>query len=72
MLGALYEATGHHETGFYFAGAMLLMSGELIFFLNGVKHLREKEERVTQNNYFKDTDNGIGQEKTWLLQRLEE
>ena len=51
---------------------MLLMSGVLIFFLNGVKHLREKEERVTQNNYFKDTDNSIGQEKTWLLQRLEE
>ena len=55
FLGALYEATGTHEAGFFFAGAMVLISGMLVLFLNGAKHLQEKEERVPQDNYSTST-----------------
>ena len=58
LLGALYEVSGTHKNGFYFAGAMLLISGLLVFFLFGVKHQHGKEERLTQD---------IDHEKTWLL-----
>ena len=37
LLGALYEATGNHEAGYYFAGAVLLSSAMLVFLII-VKH----------------------------------
>ena len=43
FLGALYETTGNHESGFYFAGALLLISGMLVFFLIIIKHLSRGE-----------------------------
>ena len=37
--------------GFYFAGAMILTSSVLVFFLKAVKHQSEIEERVAQDTY---------------------
>ena len=37
--------------GFYFAGAMILTSSVLVFFLKGVKQQSEIEERVVQDTY---------------------
>ena len=37
--------------GFYFAGAMILTSSVLVFFLKAVKHQSEIEERVVQDTY---------------------
>ena len=51
LVGALYETTGDHESGFYLAGALLLISGMSVFFLIIVKHLSIKEgEREEANN----------------------
>ena len=51
LLGAFHEATGNHEAGFYSAGAMILISGILVLFINGIRHLSEKG--VTQDSYSK-------------------
>ena len=51
LLGALHESTGNHEAGFYSAGAMILISGILVLFINGIRHLSEKG--VTQDSYSK-------------------
>ena len=53
LLGAFHESTGNHEAGFYLAGAMILISGILVLFINGIRHLSEKE--VTKDSYSKDT-----------------
>ena len=67
-LGALYETTGNHESGFYFAGALLLISGMLVFFLITVKHLsREEAEGEEHNN--SDVTNKLVQ-STLILQSM--
>ena len=58
-LGAIHEATGNHEIGFDFAGAMVITSSLLIFTLNRVD---AKSKRV---NYAESCDKML--HSTFLL-----
>ena len=52
FIGAICDATEDHDTGFYFAGAVILLSALLVFSLCVTKHLNEKEEGMTQNENY--------------------
>jgi len=48
IVGAFHDATGNHDLGFYFAGAIVTAPGFLLFLIPWIKHtlLRKKEEIV--------------------------
>ena len=43
--GALYDAIGNYESGFYFAGAMIFISGVMLFILPWMERRKEKRMR---------------------------
>ena len=67
-LGALYETTGNHESGFYFAGALLLTSGMLVFPLIIVKHLSSQEGDLEEANNSNVTNNLL--KSTLIIQSM--
>ena len=52
LIGAIRDATGDHDSGFYFSGSVMLLSALMVFSLCVAKHLNEKEERMTQNENY--------------------
>ena len=64
-LGAIFDATGTHDGGFYFAGVAILTSSLLVFFLNVMKQYIEKDdEGVTYHNYSTEVENTCIQHPT--------
>ena len=66
--GALHEATGNHNTGFYFAGASVLIAGMLLFLLKGATHQGEIEKEESQDDYSKMLQSTFNIQSTILMQ----
>ena len=43
--GALYDAIGNYESGFYFAGTMIFISGVMLFVLPWMERKRDERRR---------------------------
>ena len=56
LSGAFYEGTGNHDIGFYFAGAMVFISGVLVLLLTRLKHQKEEREEKMQDTYAESTN----------------
>lgn len=47
IIGALYDASGDYDAGFYFAGAMIFVSGAMLFALPALQR-RQQERKVKE------------------------
>ena len=53
MIGAFFDATGDYDAGFYFAGAMMFVSGIMLFLLPMIKqveHVPKEEGPCSQSS----------------------
>ena len=53
MIGAFFDATGDYDAGFYFAGAMMFVSGIMLFLLPMIKqveHVPKEEGPYSQSS----------------------
>ena len=49
ILGALYDAIGNYDSGFYFAGLMIFISGVMLFALPAMQKKRAKKASRASN-----------------------
>ena len=54
--GALYDAIGNYDSGFYFSGLMIFISGIMLFALPLMERNRDKISSVSESQDSMDVD----------------
>ena len=58
--GALYDAIGNYDSGFYFSGAMIFISGIMLFALPWMERNRRRKRSAKRSQ---DGNNDVGDNK---------